>query len=627
MSFEDAASLPMVFSTAYVGLVDVARFRPGQSILIHSAAGGVGQAALMLARHLNAGEIYVTVGSQEKRELLIREYGIPDDHIFSSRNASFAAAVLGATGGRGVDVVLNSLAGPLLQASFDVLAAFGHFIEIGKKDLEGNSLLEMGTFARVASYTSLDMMTLLRIRGSDVHQVLAEIARLFQQQKLRPVHPVTTYSIGDTAKAFRLLQTGKHMGKIVLSTKPGEEVGVLPRKKTTTRLRSDASYLLVGGVGGLGRSIAHWLIDQGARNLILLSRSAGNVEKGGGAFVSELREAGCRVLAISCNVSIAGHLAKALRTCEDEGLPQVRGVIQGAMVLRDAVFEHMTLDDWQTCVEPKLHGTWNLHVEWSQRGSLDFFIMLSSFSGILGIVSQANYAAASAYQDALAHWRRARGLPGVSLDLGAVKGVGYVAETAGVADRMRKTGETLMLPESAVQQALQAAIDHPMDHAQILLGLNTGPGPQWNHQGKSQMARDARFIALRYREPRGQGSGTKNSEAGVGGSGGQALAAKLAEAGSRDAAAELVGEAIAAKLAAIFMLPSSEIDLTQPPSLYGIDSLVAVELRNMLVLQAGAEVSIFSIMQSASLAALTVDVAARSRYVPDPSLWTSENLP
>ena len=611
MSFEDAASLPLVFSTAYVGLVEIARFQKGQSVLIHAAAGGVGQAAIMLAKHLGAGKIYATVSSQEKRDLIVREYNIPDDHIFSSRNASFAKSILAATNGRGVDMVLNSLAGPLLQASFEVLATFGHLVEIGKTDLEGHSLLDMGTFSHVATYSSVDMLTFLRLRGNDTHRILSEIGRLVQEHILAPVHPVTAYSMGDTAKAFRLLQTGKHTGKIVLSTKPDEEVKVCPPVAKNTRLSGDASYLLVGGVGGLGRSIAHWLIAHGAKNLVLLSRSAGNIGKSG-AFVEELREAGCRVEAISCDVSIAGHLAQAVRACS-RNLPPIRGVIQGAMVLQDSVFEQMTLADWQTCIGPKVHGTRNLHVQWSQPGSLDFFIMLSSFSGILGLVSQANYAAGSAYQDALAHWRQARGLPGVSLDLGAVKGVGYVAETVGVADRMRTTGETLMLAESAVHQALQAAIAQPIDHPQILLGLNTGPGPQWNKHGKSQMSRDARFLPLKYHESRGQGSGLQK-DAGADESAGQTLATKLAGAETPESAAEFVGEAIAAKLALIFMLPANEIDLKQPPAEYGIDSLVAVELRNMLVLQAGAEVSIFSIMQSASLAYLALQIVAKSVY-------------
>ena len=186
----------------------------------------------------------------------MREYNIPSDRIFSSRDASFAPAILAATSGRGVDMVLNSLAGPLLQASFDVLATFGHLVEIGKLDLKRNSLLDMGTFSRVASYTSLDMMSLLRERASDANRVLNEVGRLAEQGVIRPIHPVHVYPMHQVSKAFRLLQTGKQTGKIVLSILPGEEVKVLPRVPRP-KLKSDASYLLLGGVGGIGRSIAH----------------------------------------------------------------------------------------------------------------------------------------------------------------------------------------------------------------------------------------------------------------------------------------------------------------------------------------------------------------------------------
>ena len=240
-------------------------------------------------------------------------------------------------------MVPNSLAGPLLQASFDVLATFGHLVEIGKLDLEGNSLLDMGTFSRVASYTSLDMMSLLRERASDANRVLNEVARLAEQGIIRPIHPVHVYPMHQISKAFRLLQTGKQTGKIVLSILPGEQVKMLPRVPRP-KLNSDASYLLVGGVGGIGRSIAHWMVDHGARNLILLSRGAGNMQKTG-PFIAWLREAGCRVVAISCDVSSNDDLARALRTCEvQEQLPAIRGIVQGAMVLQDSILEQMTLE-------------------------------------------------------------------------------------------------------------------------------------------------------------------------------------------------------------------------------------------------------------------------------------------
>lgn len=318
MSFEDAASLPMAFGTAYECLVNIARAQPGQSILIHSAAGGVGQAAIILAKNYLRCEIYVTCSSQEKRELLMREYDLPAERIFSSRNASFLPGVLAATNGRGVDVVLNSLSGSLLQASFDVLAPFGHMLEIGKRDLEGSSLLDMAPFSRVLSYSSVDMIRILENRRIECHHLINEVARLVGQGIIKPVRPLTTYPISEASKAFRLLQTGKHMGKVVLSVLPDQQVKVLPRGMKP-KLKDNAAYLIVGGVGGIGRSVAFWMASHGARNIIILSRSAGNAHNH--ALVAGLGAMGCRVVALSCDVTHKDGLSRALRKCESQGLP------------------------------------------------------------------------------------------------------------------------------------------------------------------------------------------------------------------------------------------------------------------------------------------------------------------
>ncbi|KAH1269488.1 hypothetical protein KXW42_000631 [Aspergillus fumigatus] len=535
------------------------------------------------------GDLYATAGSQEKRDRLTREYGIPAERIFSSRDASFAPAVLAATEGRGVDVVLNSLPGPLLQASLSVIAPLGHLIEFGKKEIETNSLVALECFSRGISLASLDVPTLLRRRGPDIHRILGEVTRLVDQRALKP--------------------TGPHMGKVVLPAGPEEVVPVVPRPKGITprpRLRSDASYLVVGGVGGIGRSIAHWLVDHGAQNLILLSRSAGDLDLAqnqnaeGALFVRELRAAGCRVKPVSCDIALASSLAKALRACEDEGLPPVRGVIQGAMLLRDAIFEQMTLADWKSGLAPKLNGSWNLHTEFSTRGGLDFFVMLSSVSGVIGIASQTNYAAGGSYEDALARWRQARGLPGVSIDLGPISDIGYVSQEAKVAERLRKDGDFAMLDEEIVLRALNAAVLYPLgtsSRPQLVVGLNSEPGPQWDPAGGSQLGRDARFLHLRPRR--------KASPHG-----------KAADGGADSSkAASLIGAAIASKLADIFMAPVTEIDLSKPPAHFGVDSLIAVELRNMLVLQAAADISIFNLLQTPSLAALAASVAEKSRHL------------
>lgn len=604
LSFEHAASIPIIYGTAYYSFVNVAHLEPGQSVLIHAAAGGVGQAAIVVAKHLGA-EIFATVGTPEKRELIIQKYGIPEDHIFSSRDTTFAAGILKATGGRGVDVVLNSLAGPLLQESFNVLAPFGHFVEIGKRDLELNSTLEMHPFSHHVSFTSIDILLLMLERGRIIHRVLAEIARLIEDGVIKPINPITVYPMAEAVDALRLLQAGRHMGKVVLSVGSQEMVRVrppIPRAK----LLSTASYLLVGGVGGIGRSTAHWMVTHGAKNLILLSRSAGKSEKTS-AFVADLEDIGCRVKAISCDVSDPADLSRALCICKEEGLPPVKGVVQGAMVLQDSILEQMTIADYKAAVRPKVDGTWNLHREF-EHADLDFFVMLSSISGLMGLASQSNYSAGGAYEDAVARWRVTQGLPAVSIDLGAVKAVGYVAETTNVAARVERVGHRL-LDEELVLGALESAILSPYD-AQIILGINSGPGHHWDPDGESQVGRDARFQALKYHQNQQGGAGQNGGEAGS-----SSLASQLGEVTSREEAVRLIGQAIAQKLSEIFMLPISDIDLGKPPAQYGVDSLVAVEIRNMLALQAAAEISIFGIMQYASLAALASDVVEKSGHM------------
>ncbi|PGH13809.1 hypothetical protein AJ79_03377 [Helicocarpus griseus UAMH5409] len=609
LSFEEAASLPVIFCTAYISLVDLARLQPGQTVLIHAAAGGVGQAAIMMARHLGAGDIFVTVGTPEKRELVMKQYGIPPHRIFSSRDTSFAADILAATNGRGVDVIINSLAGPLLQESFNVLAPFGHFVEIGKRDLEANSHLEMRPFGRQVSFSAFYLLALIQYKPREVHRVMAEVARLVEAEVLVPVHPVTAYSMCDVIKAFRLLQAGKHTGKVVLSAGPQEVVPVR-RRAPVPRFSPDASYLLVGGVGGIGRSIAHWMVAHGARNLILLSRSAGSSKKTA-AFVDELkRETGCRVKPVSCDVSKKGDLAGALRLCEEAGLPAVRGVIQAAMVLQDAVLEKMTAANYQACIQPKVHGSWNLHQQFNRTDALDFFVILSSVVGVAGNTGQCNYSAAGSYQDALAGWRVAHCLPAVSIDLGAVKAIGVAAETTGVLKRLNSIG-LQPVSEDQVLAVLGSAILAPYE-PQVVVGLNSGPGRHWDSDGASQLGRDARFAALKPLESSGHLHGASDAKSG----GSHSLASKLAGAELPEEAIELVGTAIAEKLSEIFMIPVADIELKNKPAQYGIDSLVAVELRNMLVQQAAAEVSIFDILQSASLAALAAGIAAKSAHAP-----------
>lgn len=274
--------------------------------------------------------------------------------------------------------------------------------------------------------------------------------------------------------------------------------------------------------------------------------------------------------------------------------------------MQDSILERMTLEDYNAGIRPKVHGTWNLHQQLSGH-ELDFFVMLSSLVGIAGYASQSSYSAGGAFQDALARYRTARGLPCVAIDLGQVKSVGYVAETDGTAERLLKQGFTL-LSEDDVLRTIESAIISPFS-TQLIVGLNTGPGRHWE---EATMARDLRFSSLRYRQ---SAQNTANASR----AGSTDLGGKIAAASTLDEAAEVVVEGITKKLMDIFMIEEAEVIPSKPLSNYGVDSLVAVELRNMLALRAGAEVSIFDIMQSVSITALGATVASKSSHI-DPSL-------
>lgn len=225
ISFLGGASIPVVYCTAYYSLVYIARLRRGETILIHAAAGGVGQAGLMLAQAFKA-RVLVTVGSKEKKSFLIQTYGIPEDQIFYSRDASFVQGVMQATNGKGVDVVLNSLAGEQLRATWKCMAPFGRFIEIGKRDITTNMYLEMGPFERTVTFAGVDLGDLIQLRAETLQEVFVEVMELIRSGSVRPVSPVHEFAVSDIETAFRTLQNGKITGKIVIMPRPSDMVMV-----------------------------------------------------------------------------------------------------------------------------------------------------------------------------------------------------------------------------------------------------------------------------------------------------------------------------------------------------------------------------------------------------------------
>ncbi|KAK2028338.1 type I polyketide synthase [Colletotrichum zoysiae] len=603
MSFEEAATIPMVFGTAYYGLYDIGRLARGESILIHAATGGVGQAAVMLAQQRDA-KVFVTVGTEEKRDFVIKEFGVPKEHIFSSRDTLFGSALMAATNGKGVDVALNSLAGPLLEETWKCMARFGRFVEIGKRDIEAAKTLDMSPLRLAASFAAVDIFQLGKYKGNFLQDALCGVMEMFRKKQLRLVAPMTTFPISEVDKAFRLMQSGKHMGKIVVVPKTTDLVKVVPFLKPA-RLMPDASYLIVGGMGGIGQSIARWLAkDLNCKNLIILSRNATRCDACA-PLIAELESLGCRTLVRDCDVSCDAGLRRVIADAK-ASFPPVKGVFQAAMKLDDSVFPNMKYEQWLAAIGPKVTATWNIH---NNFPNLDFFILLSSLTGLGGNTSQANYSAGGAFQDAFAKYRTSQGLPGVSIDLASIQEVGFVANTEGVSQRLTKTG-LADIGEVSLLKIIETAILNPrrtVDLSQLITGIL-----EFDKTSTVAWVNDKRFLSVQLNQIGFSSSNQTDQQSGAT----TRLSDSLQSARNNIDAVTLIIDAIISKLADMFGLDVAEIDKKHPVSKYGVDSLIAVELHNWLVSNAGAETtSIFDVLHSPSLSVLAEKVAEKSRFV------------
>ncbi|KAL8928323.1 MAG: hypothetical protein Q9172_001007 [Xanthocarpia lactea] len=602
MNFTDAAAIPAVFCTSLYSLVNVARLQAGESVLIHAAAGGVGQAAIMIAQMIGAG-IYATVGSEEKKEHLVATYGLHRDQIFSSRTPVFAQQIRDKTHQRGVDVVLNSLGGELLRTTWGTLANHGRFVELGKLDIERNGRLDMATFAKSTTFAAVDLQLILQDKPAVIQELLVDVIDMFRAAKLRNITPIQVLPIDALGTALQDLQRGKAMGKIVIEPLAGQQVQVMPAQLKHPLIRSDVTYLITGGAGGLGRSMTKWLIQQGATSVALASRT-GRITANVKMLTEEHSSAGIKIAVLKCDIGDEGQVQQMMEQCSQSMAP-IRGVIHGAMVLHDKLFEQTNAQEYNAIMAPKVRGAWNLHNALA-KNDLDFFILLSSAAGILGTRGQTVYAGTSTFLGAFARWRQAQNLPANTLYLGAVAEVGYVAERVERQKAIVSTYGDKGLTEREFLAFLRAALDNQHTTPEIYTSLafnETSTGLYW--------ASDAKFRHLRRAAVISQSTASESADEQAS----RSLAQLLAGIDSLEAAQETVAGKVKTKISSLLMLPEEDIDAKKPVVSYGLDSLVAVELRNWIAKEAGAGIQLMDLMTSRSLGDLAALVTSRSRFV------------
>lgn len=335
MALEEAAGVPVAFMTAYYSLYHVGRLQKSETVLIHAAAGGTGQAAVQIAQHIGA-EVFATVGSESKKTLLVERYGIPEDHIFYSRDASFADGIKRMTNGKGVDVILNSLSGRLLVASWDIIAEFGRFVEIGRKDIDTRGNLPMFPFKRNAMFAGVDLTAFVDNEKTNPLRILQKVFEMMKTGILRPSYPVQLFPVDQAAHAFRSLVSGKTTGKLVLVT---DDEAVVPFKTSDDseyRFSSHATYVVAGGLGGIGRQITRWLVRRGAANILLLTRSGAKSDPNRSRMVMELERNGVNLQSRVCDITDIASLREAVQSVS-KTMPPIRGCFQAAMVIRVSI--------------------------------------------------------------------------------------------------------------------------------------------------------------------------------------------------------------------------------------------------------------------------------------------------
>lgn len=581
MSFEEATTLPVAFLTAYYSLVHLARLEPGETVMIHGGAGAVGLAAMQVAKHRGANVI-ATAGSGEKRALL-RSLGA--DFVCNSRTLAFAEEVMGFTGGKGVDVVLNSLAGEAMIRSMDCLKPFGRFVELGKRDFYANTHLGLRPLRRNLSYFGVDVDQLIGSHKELSRQLFADVIGLFAAGEFLPL-PHRVFDGAQVTEAFRLMQRAGHVGKIIVA--PARQPTASEAASNTFPIDAEGWHVVIGGTSGFGFATAQWLADRGARRIALVSRS-GHLSDTVAGQLEALRNQGVAIEIASVDVTnfhaLDGFIAQLASR------HPVKGIAHAAMVLDDRLMQGLDRETIEIVLQPKAAGALNLESV-ADRLDLDYLLFFSSATTLFGNPGQFNYVAANAYVEGVARRMRARGCPALAVAWGAIEDAGYLARHIDANSSLKRRFAATLMPARTALNGLDWAFDR---EGRQLVDVCAIARIDWS------MAR--RELAT-VRAPTFNAIDTGNASRQ---SGGAAITLERLRAMPPEEAAAALLEIVVEEIARVLRLPPKEIDRHRPLAEIGMDSLMMLELRTTVEASLEIELPMMSLASGITPA----DVARR----------------
>lgn len=582
-SHEAAATIPTTFFTVYYALHHLARLQPGEKILIHGAAGGVGIAAIRLAQYLGA-EIFATAGSDEKRQF-VRQLGA--DHVLDSRSLDFADRIMEITGGKGIDVVLNSLAGEAINRNLRILRPFGRFLELGKRDFYENTRIGLRPFRNNITYYGIDADQLMSASPELTERLFNELMGLFEEGHLKPL-PYRAFPAAEVVEAFRYMQQARQIGKIVVSFRDGlplpDHIADQAPAPRHPALPADASYLVTGGLSGFGLTTAHWLAAKGAKNLVLVSRRGPTSEEAIQG-IAKLEAMGVKVQALACDITRHAEVAALFERIANE-MPPLRGIVHAAMVIDDGLLRNMQRENIDRVFAPKILGA--LHLDALSRSCpLDFFVLYSSATTVFGNPGQGNYVAANYFLEALAARRRQEGLPGLAACWGAIDDVGFLSRNEEIKEALQsRMGGAALASVNALD-----VLDQLLVQEQPSVGVL-----ELDWSALSRFLPSAR--APKFRELASQDDNT-------GGSDDSAELQRWLRELPNDELHAALADLLKEEVSEILRTAPEKIDINKSVYDMGMDSLMAVELITAVDQRFGINLPVMALSEGPTIAKLT----------------------